>query len=335
MNILVVKLSSLGDIVLAMPCFRALRDRWPQARIVAVVNREFTALLEDSPYLDGLLVREQTERVRRLKTLRQAVWAGLANSYPRFDLAIDLQGNFHSAAWTYCSGARRMVGLGSRRPGWEFSLPIDFSRHAVQLNAAVLETLGVPVPDRVPQLFVSDRDDAFVADLLCRRGLPDRGFLVVHPFTAWRSKEWPIDSYARLLRALPDNLRMETTVLVTGSASESAQAESLCEMAVSPRVISLAGELTLGQCLALWSRARLFLGGDTGALHASAALGVQTIALFGPTLPEVTGPIGERHRIIQASRPVAHDEYRSPEGGRHMIAISEKTVLDTLNEVLP
>lgn len=335
MNILVVKLSSMGDIVFALPCFRALRECWPEARIVAAVNQEFAALLEESSAVDELLVRRGTERIRRLKTLRQAAWSGLRNRFPRFDLAIDLQGNFHSAAWTYCSGARRIVGLGGRRPGWAFSLQPDFLRHAIDQNAAVLEALGVPVTNRVPVLSASSHDDAFVVDLLRRRGLPERDFLVVHPFTAWRSKEWPLARYASVLRALTRPPGSKLTALVTGSGAEAAAAAGLCDAVASPSVVSLAGTLTLGQSLALWSRAALFLGGDTGALHASAALGVRTVALFGPTLPEVTGPVGAGRRIVQASRPAAHDEYRSPDGGRHMAAIPEQMVLDALRDLLP
>jgi ADP-heptose:LPS heptosyltransferase len=186
----------------------------------------------------------------------------------------------------------------------------------------------------VPTLPVADDDDAFVASVLRGRDLPDRGFLVVHPFTAWRSKEWPIDRYATVLSALARDSGPRPTAIVTGSADEAELARRLCDLVTGLRIASLAGELTLGQSLALWSRAGLFLGGDTGALHASAALGVRTLALFGPTWPEVTGPVGFGHRVIQASRPAAHDEYRSVDGGRHMAAIREETVLDALRELL-
>jgi ADP-heptose:LPS heptosyltransferase len=306
---------------------------WPDARIVVAVNRQFAPLLEAEPSLDGLIIREMTRRVRRLITLRQAACSGIRNRYPRFDLAIDLQGNFHSAAWTYLSGARAMAGFGGRRRGWQFSVPISHARHAVDENASIVERLGVSVPDRRPRLHVSSSDEEFIADFLRKRRLRERSFIVVHPFTAWRSKEWPLERYAAVLRptlARHSDLR----VLITGSSAEAARARGLAELIGHAGVMSVAGMLTLGQSLALWSRARLCLGGDTGALHASAAFGVRVLALFGPTLPEVSGPIGEGHRVVQASRPATQNAYRQPGAERHMMDITVTMVHDALDVAL-
>lgn len=333
MNVLVVKLSSLGDIVLALPCLDALRERWPRGRIVVAVNDEFRPLLAGRPAIDGLLVRRSTCRVRRLKTLAQAGWAGLFRAGPRFDLAIDLQGNFHSAAWASFSGARRKAGLGVGGRGWELRVAPDLRRHAVDLNASVLERLGVPVADRVPRLAPAPADDRAAETFLHDRGLPARGFVVVHPGAAWPSKEWPADRYAAVVRRiLADDAA--ASVVVTGSVAEAAHARGLAAAVGDGRVVPVAGELPLGPSLGLWSRARMFLGGDTGPMHASAALGVPVVALFGPTLPEVTGPVGAMHRVVQASRPESHDAYRSPAGRSHMLAIDVDTVTTVCLDLL-
>lgn len=333
MNILVVKLSSMGDIVLATPSIRALRMRWSGARIIVAINREFVPLLKAHPAIDGLVVREKTPKIRRLITLRQAAWFGLTNHFPRFDLAIDLQGTFHSAAWTYFSGARNMAGFGGSRPGWRFSVPLSHVRHAVDANAAIVERLGAPVKDRRPTLHLDSMDEEFVTDFLHRQMLPQRGFLIVHPFTAWRSKEWPIERYAAVIRQVMSR-NPELRILFTGSEAEALRARRLAALVGRPGAVPVAGELTLGQSLALWSRARLYLGGDTGALHASAAFGVPVVALFGPTLPEVTGPLGDQHRVIQASRPAMHHAYRQPGAERHVLEITEPMVIEALDEML-
>lgn len=333
MNILVVKLSSLGDIVLATPSLRALRARWPEARITVAVNREFVPVITACPDVDAMLVREHTARVRRLKTLVQASWAGLVQR-DRFDLAIDLQGNFHSAAWTSLVGGRRMVGLGKARRGWEFAIPVDHTSHAIDLCGAVVERLGAPLRERLPRLSVPAADDELAEAFLRRQGLPLRGFLAVHPFTAWASKEWPVDRYGDMLRRLLADARGPEMVLITGSPAEAARARQLEQLVGSPRVRSVAGGLQLGGCLALWSRAAAFVGGDTGPMHASAAVGVPVVALFGPTLPEVTGPVGGAHRVLQASRPTAHDAYRTPAGGDHMLAIRVDEVVKAVADAL-
>jgi ADP-heptose:LPS heptosyltransferase len=333
MKILVVKLSSLGDIVLATPSLRAIRARWPGARITVAVNREFVPVIAACPDVDDVLVRERTERVRMLKTLGQAFWAGWFRA-GRFDLAIDLQGNFHSGAWTSLVRARRRAGLGGPHRGWEFCLPGDDRCHAVDRCGEVAARLSAPLQDRLPRLTIPPHEDRLVDDFLGRRGLPRRGFLVVHPCTAWRTKEWPIERYAELVRRLLHGSGGPPAVLITGTAHEEARAAELERLVGSPAVRSVAGCLPLGGCLALWARAAAFVGGDTGPMHASAAAGVPVVAVFGPTLPEVSGPVGPDHRVIQASRPTSHAAYRAPSGHEHMLAIEVEPVLDAVQDVL-
>lgn len=126
----------------------------------------------------------------------------------------------------------------------------------------------------------------------------------------------------------------EISILITGSTEEATRARGLSELIGRPGALSLAGELTLGQSLALWSRARLYLGGDAGALHASAAFGVPAVALFGPALPEVSGPIGDKHRVIQARRPTTHDAYRQSGAERYMLDIMQSMVIEALDTML-
>jgi ADP-heptose:LPS heptosyltransferase len=333
MRILVVKLSSLGDIVLATPSFRALRARWPEAEITVAVNREFVPLIAACPDVDAVLVRERSTPTRRFKTLLQASWAGWMRA-GRFDLAIDLQGNFHSAAWTSLVRAHRRAGLGQGRRGWEFCIPPSHDRHAVDLCGAVVERLAASLLDRRPRLTIPAAYERLVADVLRARGLPAAGFVVVHPCTSWQSKEWPLDRHAALLERLLVDPRTPQSILITGSAAEARRATALERLVGSPRVRSVAGCLPLEGCLALWSRAAIFIGGDTGPMHASAALGVPVVALFGPTLPEVSGPIGSGHRVIQASRPATHLAYRAKAGQEHMLAIGVDQVFRTVTEML-
>lgn len=326
MNILVVKFSSLGDIVMAEPCLDALRRRWPAARLIVAVNREFVPLLECCPQVDGVLVRDPPGRpFRRTKTLVEAAGAAI-RAGGRFDLAIDLQGKFHSAAWTSLMRARRRAGLGRPRLGWQACLQAGAATHAVDRCAAVLERLDVPVIRRVPRLVVRAVHDRAAAAFLGARGLPARGYLVVHPGTSFASKQWPVDRYAEVLRRIVGAAARSVTVLVTGSVDEVEKARALCASVGGPQVVSVAGALPLGPFIALCSRAALFLGGDTGPMHVCAATGVPVVALFGPTLPEVTGPRGAGHRVVQVSRPAVADASSEPNAHAHMLAIQVDAV---------
>jgi ADP-heptose:LPS heptosyltransferase len=99
-------------------------------------------------------------------------------------------------------------------------------------------------------------------------------------------------------------------------------------------VSSLAGRLALGEALCLIRRARLMVSCDSGPMHAAAALGTPVVALFGPTLPEYTGPWGARHRVVQASRPRDHHAFRSDRGRRHMEALGVQAVAAAVQEAL-
>lgn len=324
-RVLVVKLSSLGDIVHALPALRALRAGCPAARIQLVVEARFAALLRHSPHVDELL--ELPPRARPLRR-RLLAWRRL-RLRPRFDLALDLQGTRRSAAWVEASRARCKAGLlvahepgrrETQRSGWQLLLPRDLSRHAVDECAALVEALGLPCPDRRPELRLDPADEARAEQLLGRYGLSPRGFVALHPFSVWRSKEWPPERYAALIRALAP-----MPCLLTAGPGEAERLRELRDaLHGAPAVV--ADELPLGVCLGLLRRAALLVAGDTGPLHAAAALGTPLVALYGPTWPERTAPRDARCALLQALRPASHLTYREDPERRHMRAIPVESV---------
>jgi ADP-heptose:LPS heptosyltransferase len=324
-RILIVKLSSLGDVVHATPCLTALRSRFPRASLIWAVERGYADLLRHHPALDGLIeVEPMRGKLRQLRAIRQTL-AGQA----RFDLAVDLQGTLRSAAWVYLSGARYRAGLGGPRPGWQVRLPAPTGKHAVEICAAVLEALDVTVGDLSPRLYCSVRAEAEVGQLLARRGLPSAGFVILNPFSRWRSKEWPPEHWAEVSRVLMAEYRQ--TVVITGAPDELIRTRGL--LGLCPGV-SLIGELTLGQAMCVYRRARLMITGDSGPMHVAAALGTPLLALFGPTLPERSGPWGQLLAVLQARRPTDHHVYRHDAGGSYIRALEVSTVLHALRQRL-
>jgi ADP-heptose:LPS heptosyltransferase len=148
----------------------------------------------------------------------------------------------------------------------------------------------------------------------------------------WTSKTWPPDRYAQLMHRLGDEFRVP--MVITGGPGEVAQAEELLRL-LGPRIAaSLVGKLTLEQALCLYRRARLMVTGDSGPMHAAAALGTQTVALFGPTLPERTGPWGKGHIVIQEQRPTFHHAYLSDHDRKYIRAIGVQVVYDAVRSAL-
>jgi heptosyltransferase I len=332
MNYLVVKLSSMGDIIMATPCLRAIRQHDPQAHIAMAIGREFLPLIEHNPHIDEILIRETRGKTRRLRTIVQAGTTLVRRRRPPFDVAFDLQGNFHSAAWVYCSGARTKAGIGERRIGWQVTVPPDLTRHSSELCAAVLRRCEIPVSNLAAELHLGPESDRQIERRLRQAGLPSGGFLLISPFSLWRSKEWPQANCVSLIHRLAASVNLP--IVLTGSEADGRGANELLQLIEGSGAVSMIGALRLDEALCLYRRARIVVSGDSGPMHAAAALGTPVIALFGPTWPEVTGPLGTGHRVIQARRPPHHTTYRDPDSESYMAAIREDDVFEAVNQIL-
>jgi len=326
-RILVVKLSSLGDIVHVTPCLRALRSRFPRAQITMVVERRFADLIRHEPSLDERIEIDHRPRSAP-RQLVEAAWCLRARRGARFDLAIDFQGLVRSATWVYASGARIKIGRGRRRPGWDTVVAPRPGRHAVEVCADVAGAIGVVVDDLEPRLAIDPAADQRLAARLASLGLAGSGFLILNAFSRWASKTWPVERWAELVQ----RLRRETAlpIILSGGPGEEAQAACLVAASGAVAPVSLVGRLALDEALCLYSRAALMVTGDTGPMHAAAALGTRVVALFGPTLPEATGPWGARHVVIQAARPAHARVYREDRAARFIRAIDVDVVLGAI-----
>ena len=330
-RILAVKLSSFGDVVHVTPCLRALRQTWPQAEIVVAVDRTWASALRHDPNVDGVIAADPRCRdalssllpARRLLAQRRGA---------RFDLALDFQGLGRSAAWVYVSGARFRAGRGNRRPGWQRVAQPDPQQHAVRVCADIAALVGCDVGDLEPRLHCSPTADLELDELLRAAGAQPRGFVLANPFAAWKSKTWPLERWVQLLRRLRGELGVE--VVVCGGPGEEADAARLRAAVGDAPPPCLVGRLSLEQALCLYRRAAIMVTGDTGPMHAAAALGTTVVALFGPTWPERTGPCGRGHRVLQVSRGDSPRIYRDAESRRHMEAIPVDMVCDAVLGVL-
>lgn len=328
-SILVVKLSSLGDIILITPCLRALRKAFPDSRIHLAVESRWADAVRNDPNLDSLI--ECSSQVQLSPHYLVDVYRRLS-AVGRFDLALDLQGTRRSAAWVYLSRARIQAGRGERRPGWSATSPTDRSRHAVLVSADFFQSIGIPVTSLAPQIHPAATDARSLDDTLNVLGLLHSDFVVLNPFSRWPAKEWPEKRVGELAGKIWREYGIR--VVISGSPVEAERAKSVARLDSSGETVSLAGCLTLGQALCLYRRARLMVSCDSGPMHAAAALGTPVVALFGPTHPEHTGPWGASHRILQASRPANHHAYRSKEAARHMEALSVDMVFQAVKTML-
>ncbi|HEV8585041.1 MAG TPA: lipopolysaccharide heptosyltransferase I [Methylomirabilota bacterium] len=310
--IALVKLSSLGDVVHALPVAEALAAAFPRARLAWLVERREAALLRDHPALDEVIdvdtrawrsartPRQVVGVVRGLGALRRRLHAG------RFDVAIDLQGLVKSGAVTAATGAPLRIGFAA---GWSrerlnalftnrrVSPPAE-ARHVVDQYLSLLEPLGVraPTPPRF-RLATRAAAESRIDDFLVGVGLKPRHRLVVlNPGAGRTNKRWPVPRF----RALAERLCHEAgaQVLVLWGPSEREAARAIAEIA--PPRPALAPPTDLDELLSVARRASVMVAGDTGPLHLAAAVGTPCVGLYGPTSGARNGPYGAGHRILQA-----------------------------------
>lgn len=307
-RILIIKPSSLGDIVHALPVLAAARRAHPQAHIAWLVARSFASLLEGHPLLNEVIV---FERNRLGKIWRYPNRLGEILKFAgglrarRFDLVVDLQGLLRSGLLTWASGARRRVGFAAARElSWLFYSqlvrPGTGLNHAVDRNLAVAGALGWPVTPVDFPYPIAPPEMATASDLLNKHAI-SAGFVAVILGARWESKRWPDAQFVKLLDGLAG--RGVATVLLGGPDDRSSAEQIALACRVKP--VNLVGATSLRGLAAVLAKSELVVAHDSGPLHLAAALGRPTLALFGPTDPAKTGPYGPAGHTITNPVPCA------------------------------
>jgi heptosyltransferase-1 len=298
-RILIVKLSSFGDVLHALPTLEALRTVYPQARITWLVEAAYAPLLEGHPALDEVWAAPRLRPGEIWRGANRALLRGLLRrlrSTP-FDLVLDLQGLLKSAVWVALAHSPRKMGYDRTRESsyrvlTERVPPFDREAHAVRRYLNLAHHLGAPV--NPPRFRLGLGADAEVSHLLPEDS--HRGLVVLHPGARWPSKLWPASAWAGLASWLSRGHGFQ--VALTGSPGDRGLAGKILQHRPDP-ILNLTGRTSLAELAAVLRRARFAVTTDTGAMHLAAALGTRTAALFGPTAPWRTGPFGEGHEIVR------------------------------------
>lgn len=292
-SILVIKLSSVGDIMMATPAVACLKAA-TGARITWAVDEGMASLLVAHPLADELLLfprdpfQDPLTDLRRFP--RQAIRLIRRLRSREYDLAIDFQGRGRTYLMLQLARARRKIGRG-RFPFLAESVPHRRfeARHAVSACFEPLDLLGIPRPDQ-PRLALpsQEADRARVGAWLADRRLTSGGFTTVLPATTWPSKLWPAEHWIELINWLSS---AGMGVVAVGGKRDSHWGEKIRSSVARPdRVFGLFGELNLRELAPLFEASRLVIGVDTGPLHIAAATRTPLVALYGPTDPRRTGP---------------------------------------------
>lgn len=324
--ILVVRYSALGDVVLATSVLQPLRERFPEARIEWVTDPAFVPLLEGLPELAAVhpLHRDAPEGALALRERLRG----------RFDVVLDLQGKVRSAVVARTAAPRRLV-FRRRTPGQALlSLmghdPVLQRAHATRLYAEVLAPLGVGLPGPL-RIHLSSRARGLADDAL--RGLCGK-LVAIAPGARWATKRWPAQSFARVADELAAG---GARIVLAGGPGDREALEGVRSAMRAPVAADLS-PLPLDALAAAIGRMRLLVANDSGPVHLASALGIPTLAVFGPTSPVRWGPPAPSRAVALgiACAPCSnHGAHVCPRGHHRCLAdLDPRTVLEAARELL-
>ncbi|HXJ05951.1 MAG TPA: glycosyltransferase family 9 protein [Candidatus Acidoferrum sp.] len=294
---LVVRLSSLGDIVHTFPAVSALRETFPSAEIAWLTHPRWKLLVECS----GLASQVWAAETRSIPSLRKTIEALRRE---RWDAAIDYQGLWKSAALPFFGGVKRRIGFSSETIR-EFGVPILYTdrvrcsaTHIADQNGELSLRARARNPVALFTLHVPQVDDCGIRDHMHSLGL-DR-YIVLSPGGGWRSKCWPPERFGQLCKMIRDSIGLRCVVNYGPGEDDLALAVRECSGDADP--VPYNGPL--GPLMALLRNAGCIVGGDTGPLHLAIALGAPTVAIFGPTDPARNGPYRTDGIVLRAANVV-------------------------------
>ena len=276
-RILVVRLRSIGDTVLSTPSLFALRRFLPNARIDVLLEDWVAPVLEGSDLVDSVIPigKGSLSRFSTALQLRRN----------KYDVVFNLHGGTTSTFLTRFTGARHRVGYENYQYSSLYtdllSSSSDFwgkeKTHSAEQQLALLGFAGVPVSDRPKTLLkVNPEASDAIAKLLESNGIVDDRFALLHPSTAFATKQWAPENYARVAEYLAAAGTKRVAV------ATKAEAETLTKVQDSSRVpIVSFSDLSLPEIMALASKAVMFIGNDSGIAHIAAAVGTPTVVIFG------------------------------------------------------
>jgi heptosyltransferase I len=353
-RILLIKPSAVGDVIHTVPLLAKLRSRYPHARIDWLLTPAIADLIQHHAALSNvvLFARHDYTRFGRdwsATTGLLRLLSGLRST--RYDVVIDMHGQFRSAILALATGAPVRIGFdrpnrrarrnsrplpesafrhgwgGTREGAWmayTHRIPIPtLDAHAVDRYLWLSPILGLddgPPDFRIPlPAAATTRVDA----MLDQHGLRHKPFAILFPGTVWETKHWRVAGFAEVGRHLQ---RRGYGVVLAGASKERPRCENVA--ALCPGARNLCGQTTLSELAALIERAALTLTNDSGSMHLTVALDRPVVSVFGPTDPLWIGPYGRPGAVVRAQVPCAPCYLRSLRACPHQHACMEQVTAD-------
>ncbi len=343
-RILLIKLSAVGDVVHTIPVLNKLRRRYPAARIDWLVTPAIADLIRHHPAVSNtvLFMRDDWSAPWRPAALQRVAKLAAELRRARYDLIVDMHGQFRTAFFTLAAGAPVRIGFDRPRPEvWhasERTFPLEAYKHAwkgARELSWIAYTHRIPVPtldvhavDRYlsigPMLGLDEGPADFsfpvaadavarVEALLRTHGIaPGASVLLCAPGTNWETKHWSAERFAEVARHF---LAHGSRIVLIGSERERPVCARVA--AAAPGAVDLCGATSLTELAALVRRSSGAITNDSGPMHMAVALDRPVVSVFGPTDALWIGPYGRPGAVLRADLPCAPCYLRQLRHCRH------------------
>ncbi len=290
-RILVIKFSSIGDIVLTTSPLKSLKNIFPSVKIDFLTLNEYASILEGNKYIDRIIPFERNTGLRQL--IRTGRW--INNS--TYDLVIDFHDSLRSKIirfWIRKIPIRFLI-----KPRWKRFLLFRFRKNIFTTDFSQLKLLHQPIMEwmnsekyPLPELFVSKIEKKQAKTFLKEYGVK-KPYITIIPGAAWSQKRWLIENYCELLSDLKNREKIDIVIL--GGITD-----IICEKIANcdPTFINLHGKTSLRLSMAIIAKSKYIIGADTGLVHAAEALGKRVVAILGPTSRETGAGVNRYDSVI-------------------------------------
>jgi heptosyltransferase-2 len=338
-KILIIRLSSLGDVVLTTPVIRSLKQKFPQSQIFFLTKVQYQDLLKNDPNIFGVIGFDPQGKHRGISGFLKLVRQLKAF---KFDLLVDLHANLRSLFIRHLLRVGTKTKYHKRRLARFLLVHFKFLKTkpnpSIDSYLQTLEKIGVNSLERAPRLFLGQDGENFLRDFLIEKRIEKDDIVVgVHPGAKWETKRWTEEKFARVCQVL--NNKPEVKIILFGDQKDQEVIERIRARAEDREVLT-AVNLSLARFMSLIGRCDCFVTNDSGPMHIASALGVPLVAIFGPTHPQLGfSPIGSENVVLSANVECSpcslHGEKRCRKKTRYcMDLIEPEMVADAVEGLL-
>lgn len=332
-GILIFEPDWLGDILFTFPFIKTLRYAFPSTRISCIICPKFAELLTNNPWIDNIFILSNRSTVRShiafLSLVHQIRKKGYDICFfPRFSKRRGLLAKL--------ANIKERIGFITTPGPLTLRLPAPTPGiHMIDQLLHFSKSMGLKPHGTRYEYFISDHDLKQAHNLLSFRGWTTRKLIALNPGANWDAKRWPSDYFCELGHRILQRFA-DFEIILTGDDRDFSLAEKIASKLCTSKCHNLAGKTRINQLAALFKMSSLVISGDTGPLHLSSAIGANTIGLFGPTSPEVTGPRGIGINIVirEMVEGKPYCKYKTRHPSKSMRAITPQKVFDVVCKVL-